>query len=139
MNDNRLHKVAVITGFYQNPRFLITLFDFLDKQTYQNFDVYVYNYSYDYIDAIAQKSYSFPYRILKLKKNAGFAGGNNYAIQEAKKSHDYNFYALINDDTKPDENWLTNLINVTLADAAIGAVTSKMLFYEPYLIMHGVI
>jgi O-antigen biosynthesis protein len=137
MNDKGQQKIAIITGFYQSPRFLIILFDFLNKQSFKNFDVYVYNCSVEYIECIEKNTYSFEYRILKMDENLGFAGGNNYAIQMAKKNNDYDFYVLINDDTKPDVNWLANLIKIAVTDASIGAVTSKMLYYEPFILVNG--
>lgn len=134
MQQNKVKRVAVITGFFQSPHFLKTLFEYLNKQVFKEFDVYVYNYS---LDDLENKNYFFKYQILKLKENVGFAGGNNYAIQAARLHYDYDYYALINDDTKPDENWLNNLVKVAASNTTIGAVTSKMLYYEPFVVING--
>jgi GT2 family glycosyltransferase len=130
-------KVAVITGFYKSPAFLKILFDHLANQTFKDFDVYVYNYSHERIKELEGNDYPFKYEIIKLVKNAGFAGGNNSAILEARKNFDYSFYALINDDTKPDKNWLKSLVDLAATDNTIGAVTSKMVFYEKYILLSG--
>lgn len=130
-------RVAVITGFYESPNYLITLFQYLEKQTYKVFDVYVYNYSHEEIEALDKGRFSFNCKILKIAQNIGFAGGNNFALKEARKQYDYSFYALINDDTKPDAQWLENLVITALADSSIGAVASKMVYYENFITIGG--
>lgn len=132
-----INRVAVITGFYQSPHFLIHLFRHLNNQVFKDFDVYVYNYSIDEIPELDNLNIWFNYKILKLNENVGFAGGNNHAIQEAKKNLDYSYYALINDDTKPDVNWLKSLVDCAASHPAIGAVTSKIVYYEPYIFISG--
>ncbi len=130
-------RIAVITGFHQSPSFLIPLFDCLNKQSYTHFDVFIYNYKYDELKDLSKNRYRFTYKVIKLERNMGFSGGNNAAIKFAKKQFDYDFYALINDDTKPAEDWLIQLVSTALGDSAIGAVASKILYYEPYIVLSG--
>ncbi len=132
------HRVAVITGFFESPDFLKVLFQHLQQQSFFDFDVYVYNYRYAKLEEIDAAGYTFNYTILKLSANAGFAGGNNYAIKEANKKYDYSFYALINDDTKPDVDWLKTLVELASTETNIGAVTSKMVYYEPFIELNGI-
>jgi len=129
-------RVAVITGFYKNTDFLQTLFESLNNQTFTHFDVYVYNSSGIPLADVGS-NYSFTYKIINLKDNAGFAGGNNQAIQAARESGEYKYYALINDDTKPQPGWLEALVTTAEQDPAIGAVSSKMVFYERFVTIRG--
>lgn len=130
-------RIAVITGFHQSPRFLQTLFECLDRQSYKHFDVFVYNHKYKELTDLLNNDYHFDYKLIKLEKNVGFSGGNNAAIKYAKEQFNYDYYALINDDTKPCKDWLYQLISTAISDPSIGAVTSKILYYDPYIIITG--
>lgn len=130
-------RIAVITGFHQSPRFLKSLFECLNKQTYTHFDVFVYNHKYSSLTDLLKEDYFFTANLVKLDKNEGFAGGNNLAIKYASEKFNYAYYALINDDTKPSEDWLFHLVSTAVSDPLIGAVTSKILYYEPYVIISG--
>ena len=132
-----MSKVAVITGFHQTPRFLKTLFGHLNHQVFKNFDVYVYNNSNkDYSDFFKEQDYFFKYYFVNLTNNVGFAGGNNEAIATATKRDKYTYFALINDDTKPLPEWLSELVKTSLAHPIAGAVSSKMVFYEKFITLH---
>ncbi|AMM51866.1 hypothetical protein TH61_12720 [Rufibacter sp. DG15C] len=130
-------RVAIITGFYKSPNFLKELFKSLNKQSYRLFDVYIYNYELNEFDVGLIADINFNYHLLNLPKNVGFAGGNNAAIKAAKQVFDYSFYALINDDTKPDKDWLLNLVSKARERDEIGVVTSKLVFYERFLLVQG--
>jgi GT2 family glycosyltransferase len=129
--------VAVITGFHKSPDFLKTLFNYLDRQEYKDFNVYVYNSSGIECDRIGEGEYSFRYKVINLEDNLGFAGGNNRAILTAKEEGDYKYYALINDDTKPQPAWLKELVKTAETDPTIGAVSPKMVFYERFIALRG--
>jgi len=77
----------------------------------------------------------FPWvKIIRLKKNYGFAKGYNIAIN----CIDAELVALLNDDTKPDPHWLEELIKTIESDSRIFAAGSKILFYDkPTLINHA--
>ena len=87
-------RVAVITGFYKTPYFLKILFECLNKQTFRNFDVYVYNTSASSLEAIENISCNFSYSIINLEKNVGFAE----AIMQLLK--------------KPKANMITNIMHL---------------------------
>ena len=64
-------------------------------------------------------------KILKLKNNLGYAGGNNEGIKLALKNKDIKYIVCLNNDTIVDENWLMELINIAESDKKIGMVGSK--------------
>ncbi len=66
-------------------------------------------------------------RVVSLPENIGFAGGNNAGIRAASGR----YIALLNNDTKVDPNWLTNLLKEAEASPAIvGMWASKILSYD---------
>ena len=66
--------------------------------------------------------------VIESIKNLGFAGGNNLGIKQANGG----YYVLLNSDTKVDKNWLKELVN-TAQGKNVGAVSSKLLYYTPFL------
>ncbi len=72
----------------------------------------------------------FPWvKIIQKKANLGFAAGNNVGIRASKGK----YIALLNNDTKVDKNWLTELVMVCEEDAVVGACTPKILLFEDRL------
>jgi GT2 family glycosyltransferase len=66
-------------------------------------------------------------RVVSLTENIGFAGGNNAGIRVASGK----YIALLNNDTKVDPNWLTNLLKEAEASPSIvGMWASKILSYD---------
>jgi len=137
--DKQNKKAAVILGFLRpkNEVLLIDAIKSLLNQSYKNFDIYIYDNS-ELENSLEQTRKLFPNVIIKKNvKNNGFAGGNNSVMREVLKDESYEFVVLLNDDTKPTEKWLESLIEMALKSKVIGAVTSKLLFYEPYIRIAG--
>jgi GT2 family glycosyltransferase len=66
----------------------------------------------------------FPWvRLVALKQNLGFAGGNNAGVQEARGR----FVAFLNNDTVPERDWLRRLLDGTSGDDAVLA-TSRIVY-----------
>lgn len=61
--------------------------------------------------------------LLKSPKNLGFAGGNNIGMRCAL-AHGVDFVWLLNNDTKPDKDALSEMVEKALSDPRIGAVGS---------------
>ncbi len=77
--------------------------------------------SVDYVRA------NYPWvRIIKLKRNYGFAMGNNIASNFARGS----YLVFLNNDTVVDKNWLIHLIRPVLESGKELIVSSKMLRYD---------
>ena len=128
-------KVAVILGFVRskNEPLLINAIKTVKNQTYKNFDIFIYDNS-EVENSLLETRTLFPeVTIYKNKKNNGFAGGNNTVMREVLKKPEYKYLVLLNDDTQPCSEWLENLVNAAKKSKAIGAVTSKLLFFEPFV------
>jgi len=130
-----LPKVAVLVLNYNGKRHLKTCLESLRRQTYKNYDVYIAdNGSTDGSVEYVQEHFSWVKVIDLKKKNLGFAKSYNEAIKRV----DADFVALLNNDTKADENWLKELVNEIIGDGSIIAVGSKLLLYDyPHLINHA--
>lgn len=70
--------------------------------------------------------------IVALKRNKGYAGGNNEGFKHSKGK----YIALINNDCVVEKEWLSEMLSIfrqSTDDSRIGAVGSKVVFYYPYL------
>ncbi|MFX1329788.1 MAG: glycosyltransferase family 2 protein [Promethearchaeota archaeon] len=65
-------------------------------------------------------------KLIKLKKNYGFASGNNIG---ARKSNG-KYIILLNNDTTVDKNWLSELVKVADSSKEIGIVASKIYYFN---------
>src|SRR5208283_1043183 len=66
-------------------------------------------------------------RLVVLKENLGFAGGNNAGIRIAQGT----YIALLNNDTKTDPAWLDNLLSEAASSPrSTGMWASKILSYD---------
>src|SRR5439155_5658429 len=63
-------------------------------------------------------------RLIRSETNLGFAAGNNLAILAT----DAPYVATLNNDAIAAPDWLERLVAVAEADAALGSVSSKMVF-----------
>jgi GT2 family glycosyltransferase len=73
-------------------------------------------------------------RLLKSKKNLGFAGGNNWGMRQAKG--DYLF--IVNNDTEVTPSLLANLVKPFLSDPDIGVTCPKIKYFNtPNIIQYA--
>ncbi|MGB9696167.1 MAG: glycosyltransferase family 2 protein [Ignavibacteria bacterium] len=112
--------ISVIILNYNGRMLLQTCLDSVLQQTYRDFEIIVLDNgssdgSYEFLKA----NYSnIPnVTVIYSKKNLGFAGGNNYALNFAQGE----YVVLLNNDTIVDINWLKELYNAitTLPNAGI--------------------
>lgn len=72
--------------------------------------------------------------MLESGKNLGFAGGNNIGIRYAL-AHGADYIWLLNNDTKPAQDALSELVAKALADERLGAVASICYYADaPYMV-----
>jgi GT2 family glycosyltransferase len=74
----------------------------------------------------------FPWvRVIANGRNDGFAGGNNVALREV----DTPFVALVNNDARPEPDWLRRLLEPFSEPGAerLGAVSGKIVFLPRFL------
>jgi O-antigen biosynthesis protein len=121
-------EISVVTVNYNGKRYLDHLLQSLKKQTYFNNRIIVVdNGSTD--DSVAFLMEKYPeVKIVRNKKNLGFAGGNNSALPFINGK----YIALINNDMVADETWLENMHNSMINNDA-DAVGAKILFYKPFV------
>jgi GT2 family glycosyltransferase len=95
----------------------------LSRQIYSSYEIIVVdNGSSDGSVEFLRKN--FPHvQLVQLADNNGFAGGNIKGLEVAQGK----FIALLNNDTRVDENWLNNLIQPMLSDPTIGICSSKLI------------
>ncbi len=117
--------VSIIVLNYNGKNDLEESFESLHKLNYPNFEILlVDNNSQDNSVQMIREKYN-DVKIIELKKNYGFAEGNNKGI--ANSTGEY--IALLNMDTVVDPNWLTELVTAIQRSKKIGIVSSKIYYY----------
>jgi GT2 family glycosyltransferase len=120
-------KVTVIIPNWNGRRHLERCLPSVLAQTYAEFEVVVVdNGSAD--DSVAWVSQEFPQvRLIANSENVGFARANNQAILAT----DAPYLATLNNDTRPEPTWLEHMVEAMEAEAEIGTVAAKVLYWEP--------
>jgi len=120
-------ETAVIIVNWNGRHLLSDCLNSLKKQTYRNFTTYVVdNHSSD--DSVEFIKNEFPEaRVIQLKKNFGFARGNNEGIKEAFRKENICFIATLNNDTVVDKNWLMYLVKEAKKNKEAASFSSKTL------------
>jgi GT2 family glycosyltransferase len=117
-------KVSIIVVNWNGQRFLEDCLSSLCRQTYTKREIIlVDNGSMD--SSVLYVKENFPdVKIVELRDNTGFTGGNAAGL----KSSDGEFVALVNNDTRADDQWLENLVQPMLDNSTVGICASKLLF-----------
>lgn len=126
---------VVILGYVKkaNESLLINCINALYKQSYKEFDIYIYDNSSEEDSLETVKSLFPEVKIKKNGRNLGFAGGNNSVMRQVIKEENIKNIVLLNDDTQVTPDWLKSLIERAEESKDYGAVTSKLIFYEPFV------
>jgi GT2 family glycosyltransferase len=102
--------VSVIIVNYNGEIYVDRCLDALRATTYPNFEIVVIdNNSTDQSSDLIKTKYPYV-KLIKLKKNLGFAVANNLAAKEAEGS----FYIFLNNDTIVTKTWLSELMNAII-------------------------
>jgi len=67
--------------------------------------------------------------VIDAGRNLGFAAGNNLAVESASTP----YVALINNDARPDRDWIANLVAPLQQDSGLAATTGKLLFLPRFV------
>ena len=128
-------KVAVMIVNWDGLRLLQDCLSSLFTQTYDNFEVFfVDNGSIDKSIEFVENNFS-KVNIIKLSTNLGFSGGNNEGFKKILENEDIEYVVLLNNDTKVEKEFLSNLVSIAEKDTNVGAVAPKMKnFYETNVI-----
>jgi GT2 family glycosyltransferase len=100
--------------------------DSLLKQTKRPTVLIIDNGSIDGTYEVLKERYGEKIEIVRNKKNLGFSGGANVAIEWAKK-RSFKYLGLLNSDAVADERWVEELIKTIKTNEKVGIATSKIL------------
>jgi len=114
--------VSVVIANLNGEGYLAACLQSLADQTFRDFEVIVVdNGSTD--GSLTLLSKDFPWvKVIPLKKNEGFAQGNNIGISASSSE----YIATLNNDTIAHRGWLSALYEAARADRNIGMVASKI-------------
>ena len=116
--------VSIIIVNWNAKKYLKSCIDSLLAQTYQNYEIIVVdNASTDDSVKFLEKEFS-SIKIIKNKKNLGFAEGNNIGIKNSKGD----LIALFNPDAIADKDWLSSLVQKIQSSNKIGGVAGKIFY-----------
>ena len=114
--------VSIIILNYNGKKWLEKCLPTIKKLKYEPLEVLVVNNgSSDDSGAYVRKN--FPqFRLIEIKKNRGFAGGNNIGVKKAKGK----YVLLLNNDTEVDPNFIGPLVERMENDPSIGCVQPEL-------------
>lgn len=132
-------RLAVITGYAKDPRFVKILLRSLENQSLKEFDCFIYASPgcISFLEEQFLNSLHFKCYHIRLERNKGFAGNNNEMLEMAAHTAEYTHMALINDDTIPHPSFLEELLKTAVENSGVGAVAAKMVFYQPFVTLTG--
>jgi GT2 family glycosyltransferase len=119
-------KVNIIIVTYNSRQNLEVCLRSLFNQSYQNYDITISdNGSKDNSREFVKERFPEA-RFIENSSNFGYSEGNNIGV----RATDGEYAAVVNNDAEFDRDWLKNLMEIIRTDAGIGAVTSKILFFN---------
>ena len=119
--------VLVIIVNWNGKEYLSGCLRSVFDQSYETFKVVlVDNGSTDDSIEFVKKNYP-DVEVIPLDKNYGFAKANNTVMEAALKNKTIEYIALLNNDTKVEKKYLSELVKVMSSDNRIGICASKML------------
>ncbi|MBX9723200.1 MAG: glycosyltransferase [Candidatus Obscuribacterales bacterium] len=126
LSENPLVSIVIVN--HNGSAHLGELFRSLRDQTYQNYEIiFVDNNSIDNSRDLVKRLRPDCF-ILHLDKNYGFAEANNIGCRHARGE----LFALLNNDTKVEPDWLYSLVNAMKYNLTAGAVASKIRFWTKF-------
>jgi GT2 family glycosyltransferase len=121
-----LAKVSVVIINYNGRKYLELFLPSILASTYSDMELIVAdNASTD--DSLDFMQAAYPsVRVIRLKRNYGYAGGYNEALKEVHSD----YYVLLNSDVEVTPGWLEPVIALMDSDPSIGACQPKILSYH---------
>jgi GT2 family glycosyltransferase len=129
MNTINQPKVTVIIVAYNAEGMKNIFKQCLDSTLnlkYDNYEVIVVNNGSTDKTREILEDYEKDLKIINLKKNIGFAGGNNIAYENSKSE----FVLLLNQDAIPEQDSLKELVKISLNNNKIGALGGVQVDYK---------
>lgn len=136
VEDPDVSLIVPIYGRYDFIEYQISLF--INDPDLKNHEVVYVIDDPRLVDEIRQscdtlsRIYDFPFRVLYLSRNMGYAGANNVGVHHARG----NKILLLNSDVMPSKpGWLGETLNV-LGDEVNNSITGMRLLYEDDTVQH---
>lgn len=119
--------VSIITLNYNQTEATCAFLESTRFLTYPHYEILVCDMASakDPTEAILRGNYPHT-RLLKSKKNLGFAGGNNWGMRQSKGD----FIFIVNNDTEVTPDLLQKLIDPFYRDPAIGVTCPKIKYFS---------
>ncbi len=129
-------KISIIILNWNGLEDTIKCLESLKKITYPNYEVVVVDNGSKGNDAdVLAKKYKEYIKLIREKKNLGFAEGNNVAIRKVIKEKESKYVFLLNSDTTVEPDFLDKLVNFAERHKKLGSVQPKMVWaIHPHLI-----
>ena len=117
---------SVIVPSLNGAHLLPACLDSLARQSYASLEVIVADgASTDDTAGLLARAYP-DVRLLRLRRNAGFAGNVNAGLRAARGD----VLCLFNNDARAEPDWVATCVDTLRANPAIGSVASKVLFAD---------
>jgi GT2 family glycosyltransferase len=128
-----MSKVAIIILNWNSAEITVDCLKSLSQVKYDDFKIFLIdNGSKDGSVDVIKSEINMPnLRVVSLKHNYGFTGGNNIGFKIAKEEYNPDHYLLLNNDTIVQDNFLRLMVSSMEKDRSIGIVVPKIFFYEP--------
>ncbi|MEF9892083.1 MAG: glycosyltransferase family 2 protein [Anaerorhabdus sp.] len=126
-----MNEILAVVVTYNRKDMLVKCIDSLRKQTYSDFDILIVdNNSTDGTDETIKPYLSTTVKYHKLSENIGGAGGFNYGMRYSVEN-DYKYCWVMDDDTLPLENALSELVKADeVLDKNYGVLSSVVLWTD---------
>lgn len=119
-------KVSIVTVNYKQPTVTSQLLDSLNLLSYPNLEVIVVDNAQAYDNSMLYKIHYGDVKVINVKENLGFAGGNNLGISHA--TGDYIFF--VNNDTEIANGTIESLLSVFEDHPNTGAVSPVLRYFD---------
>ena len=117
MNKGEAPLISIITLNYNQVDITCAFLESTRDLLYPNYEILVCDMASDNDPTSRIDELNFPNtRVLRSKKNLGFAGGNNWGMRQAKGD----YFFIVNNDTEVTPDLLDKLIKPFYEDAEIG-------------------
>lgn len=132
-------KVGIILVNYNGAKDTIECLNSLKNIFYSNKCVYIVdnNSNEEDVKYLENNVDYFDVKIIKLKENLGFSGGNNFGIKKAM-ADGCEVIGLLNNDTTVEVDFLNQLVVKLFSDEKIGAVVPQIRdYYNEDIVSYG--
>src|SRR5678816_3949303 len=135
MNKGETPLISIITLNYNQADITCAFLESTRKLLYPNYEILVCDMASDTDPTEQINKGKYPHiRVLRSKKNLGFAGGNNWGMRQA--NGEYLF--IVNNDTEVTPDLLDKLLNPFRKMADIGVTCPKIKYYSnPNIIQYA--